>query len=63
MQNLESSLRGITFSQRESERIVGSRVRLFKLIAAGKIRAEKRPSDRQNGRWYCNAYDCIINRA
>ena len=41
-----------TFSQREAEKIVGSRNRLFE-------RAEKKPSDRQNGRWYCNAYDVI----
>lgn len=48
-----------TFSQREAESIVGSRGRLFDLVGAGKIRAEKIPSDRQNGRWYCNAYDVL----
>lgn len=50
-----------TFSQREAEEIVGSRGRLFKLIGSGGIRAEKIPSNRQNGRWYCNAYDVIKN--
>lgn len=48
-----------TFSQREAEKIVGSRNRLFELVENGSIRAEKKPSDRQNGRWYCNAYDVI----
>lgn len=48
-----------TFSQREAETIVGGRGRLFQLVGAGRIRAEKRPADRQNGRWYCNAWDVI----
>lgn len=49
-----------TFSQLEAEKIVGSRNRLFELVGNGSIRAEKKPSDRQNGRWYCNAYDADI---
>lgn len=56
---LQIALGGITFSQRESERVVGGRDRLFTLVGQGKIRAEKKPKDRQNGRWYCNAYDVI----
>lgn len=48
-----------TFSQRESEKIVGGRGRLFELVGNGSIRAEKKPVDRQNGRWYCNAYDVL----
>lgn len=56
---LKIALGGITFSQRESERVVGGRDRLFTLVGQGKIRAEKKPKDRQNGRWYCNAYDVI----
>lgn len=48
-----------TFSQREAETIVGSRGRLFDLVGKGAIRAEKKPANRQNGRWYCNAYDVI----
>lgn len=58
MQILQIALGGITFSQREAEKIVGGRTRLFKLVGEGKIRADK-PADRQNGRWYCNAYDVI----
>lgn len=48
-----------TFSQREAEKIVGSRGRLFDLVGKGVIRAEKKPANRQNGRWYCNAYDVL----
>lgn len=48
-----------TFSQREAEKIVGSRGRLFDLVGKGAIRAEKKPANRQNGRWFCNAYDVI----
>lgn len=50
-----------TFGQREAADIVGGRGRLFRLVGSGKIRAEKIPADRQNGRWYCNAYDVIKN--
>ena len=48
-----------TFGQREAAEIVGGRGRLFRLVGEGKIRAEKKQSNRQNGRWYCNAWDCI----
>lgn len=50
-----------TFGQREAADIVGGRGRLFRLVGSGDIRAEKIPSNRQNGRWYCNAYDVIKN--
>lgn len=58
---LQRAMKGLTFSQREAEKVVGSRTRLFRLIGAGVIRAEKRPADKQNGRWYCNAYDVILH--
>lgn len=48
-----------TFGQREAADIVGGRPRLFKLVGSGAIRAEKKPADRQNGRWHCNAYYVI----
>ena len=48
-----------TFGQREAADIVGGRPRLFKLVRSGAIHAEKIPPNRQNGRWYCNAYDVI----
>ena len=54
------TLNGITFSQREAEKIVGGRARLTRLVCEGKIRMERR-KNRQNSRWYCNAFDCIKN--
>ena len=56
---LKIVLNNKTFGQREASEIVGGRGRLFRLVGEGKIRAEKKPSNRQNGRWYCNAWDCI----
>jgi hypothetical protein len=53
------TLNGITFSQREAEKIVGGRARLTRLVGEGRIRMEKR-ANRQNGKWYCNAFDCVI---
>ena len=50
-----------TFGQREAADIVGGRGRLFRLVGSGAIRAEKKPANRHNGRWYCNAYDVIRN--
>lgn len=48
-----------TFGQREAADIVGGGSRLFRLVGSGAIRAEKKPANRQNGRWYCNAYDVV----
>ncbi len=47
------------FGQREAAKIVGGRTRLERLIAEGKIRAEK-TSNAQNGKWFCNAGDVIF---
>lgn len=58
---LKIVLNNKTFGQREAADIVGGRGRLFRLVGSGAIRAEKKPSNRQNGRWYCNAYDVIKN--
>lgn len=58
---LKIVLNNKTFGQREAADIVGGRGRLFRLVGSGVIRAEKKPADRQNGRWYCNAYDVIKN--
>lgn len=49
-----------TFGFRFSAAIVGGRTRLERLIAQGKIRAEKR-SHSQNGKLYCNASDVLRN--
>jgi len=56
---LKIVLNNKTFGQREAAEIVGGRGRLFRLVSSGRIRAEKKPANRQNGRWYCNAFDVI----
>ena len=48
-----------TFGQREAATIVGGRG----LVGSGAIRAEKKPANRQNGRWYCNAFDVLKHAA
>ena len=48
-----------TFGLRKSERIVGGRSRLMRLIEEGKIRAEKVNSMARNGKWMCNAGDVL----
>ena len=47
-----------TFGRDEAADIVGGLSKLIDLIGKGKIRAEKR-TKKQNGKWYCNAYDVI----
>lgn len=47
------------FGLRYSEKIVGSRSRLERLITEGKIRAEKGNDKVQNGKWLCNAADVL----
>ena len=56
-------LNEMTFGQREAATIVGGRGRLFRLVGSGAIRAEKKPANRQNGRWYCNAFDVLKHAA
>lgn len=48
-----------TFGLRYSEKIVGGRARLERLIVEGKIRAEKGNVNAQNGKWLCNASDVL----
>ena len=48
-----------TFGLRRSEKIVGGRARLERLIIEGKIRAEKGNQTAQNGKWLCNASDVL----
>lgn len=48
-----------TFGLRYSEKIVGGRARLERLIVEGKIRAEKGNTSAQNGKWLCNAADML----
>ena len=48
-----------TFGFRFSEKIVGGRARLERLIMNGQTRAEKGNSSAQNGKWLCNASDVL----
>lgn len=48
-----------TFGLRFSEKIVGGRSRLERLIIDGKIRAEKGNGNAQNGKWLVNAADVL----
>ena len=52
-------MNGMTFGLRYSERIVGGRGRLMRLIEQGHIRAEKGNGSVQNGKWLCNASDVL----
>ncbi len=52
-------MNGMTFGLRQSERIVGGRSRLLKLIEQGHIRADKGNVNAQNGKWLCNASDVL----
>lgn len=47
-----------TFGRDQAADIVGGLSRLIELIGKGLIRAEKR-TNKQNGKWFCNAYDVI----
>lgn len=52
-------MNSMTFGLRYSERIVGGRGRLMRLIEQGHIRAEKGNGSVQNGKWLCNASDVL----
>lgn len=52
-------MNGKRFGLRYSEKIVGGRARLERLITAGKIRACKGNESAQNGKWQCNAADVL----
>lgn len=52
-------MNGMTFGLRYSEKIVGGRTRLIRLIEQGHIRAEKGNGTAQNGKWLCNASDVL----
>lgn len=58
MEVLKIIFNGMTFGQRKAEKIVGGRDRLFDLVGKGLIRCEKK-NNVQNGKWFCNAWDCI----
>lgn len=47
-----------TFGRDTAADIVGGLARLRELVGKGLIRAKK-PTNKQNGKWFCNAYDVI----
>ena len=58
-QTIMRVMNGMTFGLRYSERIVGGRGRLMRLIEQGHIRAEKVNGSVQNGKWQCNDSDVL----
>lgn len=52
--------KGITFSKNTAMKLVGSRTRLERLVAEGKIRMERK-GDAQNSKWQLNAGDVLQN--
>lgn len=57
--SLAFSRHGVVFSKTTAAKLVGGRVRLRKLMEAGKVRVEKKAKGKQNGKWYCNGSDVI----
>lgn len=55
---LKIVLNNKTFGRNEAADIVGGLARLRRLIESGLIRMEK-PTNKQNGKWFCNAWDVI----
>ena len=55
IETLKIVFNGMTFSQRQGEKIVGGRDRFIELVASGRIRKD----ENDNKRWHCNAWDCI----
>ena len=47
------------FGRNEAASIVGGLARLYDLVAAGKIREGEKTSEKQNGKWRLNAWDCL----
>ncbi len=60
VETLKIIFNGMTFGQRKAAMIVGGRTRLMDLVAKGLIRCEKK-NGAQNGKWFCNAWDCVKN--
>ena len=52
-------MNGEVFGLKQASRIVGGQSRLMRLIEEGKVRAEKRNTTAQNGKWMCNAGDVL----
>lgn len=60
LDNILSVFSDKTFSKDLSAEIVGGQKKLISLMESGKIAVEK-PSNTQNGKWYCNAAQVLMN--
>lgn len=60
LQNIFTIMSEEFFSKDLSAKIVGGVKKLENLIAAGKIEASK-PTNSQNGKWFCNAAQVLQN--
>lgn len=58
LENIFLVMDGLNFSKDTSAMIVGGKMKLTNLIAAGKIRAVKE-QPKQNSKWKCNAADVL----
>lgn len=58
LENIFSVMANESFCKDTAAKIVGGVKKLERLIESGKIAAEK-PTNRQNGKWYCNAADVL----
>ena len=56
--NILEMMSGKTFGKRVAEEIVGGRMKLRRLMEAGKVRFSK-DSPSQNGKWQVNAADVL----
>lgn len=54
LENILNIMADFTFGKKDAMHIVGGEKKLTDLIAAGEIDASK-PTDAQNGKWFCNA--------
>ena len=52
--------KGITFSKNTAMKLIGSRSKLERLVAEGKIRMESK-GDAQNSKWQLNAGDVLYH--
>lgn len=58
LENILNVMDRETFGQRKAATIVGGLERLKRLMIEGKIRWDK-PTNKQNGKWFCNAADVL----
>lgn len=58
LENILNVMERETFGQRKAATIVGGLELLKRLMIEGKIRWDK-PTNKQNGKWFCNAADVL----